>query len=294
MKSSGDISDVIETEKGFELLQLVEKKSRTIKPLALVHDDIKKKLLYNAFKNSFASEMRKLIAQKEQNPQAVQTFAVSKQANQRTLNNVAALGSREVKALFDIKKTNGVSFYEENGHGIIVQLTHSVPQYIPALADIESAVKKAFYTYKAQKALENDLKQIQQLSKTQSLEELQKQFGGFSDLTEWLSPQNKELLSKSLSRYLFEDIKKRILNKDFWLPLEKVGSTTLCITPQGGALIKVDALKPLDKADFEAKKENLSMELEYKRKGLTEQGFVASLYRNAKIETNNSIPTTQK
>lgn len=289
LKAPGDISEVIETDRGFELIQLVEKQPKTIKSLAMVKDDIKKKLIDNAFKNSFGSEMRKVMVQKEQDAQAVQSFAESKQASQRVLNNVTANGSREVKTLFDIKKAHGIAFYQENGKGFIVQLTDIKHEYIPTLAAIESKVKEDYYKYQAQQALEADLRQIQQLSATQSFEELQKKFGGFVASSDWLDIKNTEMISKFLPKNTPKDFSTSLV-RDIE-KMEKVGSTVLKITNDSGIVLKVNALKEFDIADFELKKESLAQEVERTRKRLTEQGFVASLYRNAKIETNDSIVT---
>ncbi|MCX5924754.1 MAG: peptidylprolyl isomerase [Candidatus Dependentiae bacterium] len=285
LKVPGDISEVIETSKGFELIQLVEKQMRTIKPLSVVKEDIRKKLINRAFKSTFESEMRTLLAQKEQGAQIVEEFALTKQAKNHIVTNVTANNSREAKALFGIKKAHGITFYSEDNKGVIVYLADIQKQHVPAIADIEHVVKEDVYKSKAKKAVEQDLYHAQKLSATQSFEQLHKTFGGVTASSDWINVQDSE----SLKRFLPKNTPY-----DFLVQMEKVGSTMVKVTTDGGILIKVDALADFDAEAFALKQNSLNKELERKKEQLATQGFVASLYRNATIETNDNISVTQK
>ena len=83
--------------------------------------------------------------------------------------------------------------------------------------------------------------------------------------------------------------KKRvsILAKAF--QLENIGALTTYERNGNGYLIRLDEIAPFDQALFDEKKKTLSAELEQQKKAVTMAGFVASLYRNAKINKNESL-----
>lgn len=281
LKTPGDISEVVETPRGFEILQLVEKQLRTVKPLASVKDDIKRIIVNREFGGLFEMEMKKLLAQQAQDTLALNNFVTHKKATKQIKNHVVAGPSQELKFLFDIKKIDGITYYKEDGKGFIVQLTDVAKQYAPPLAQVEAAVKADYYKDKAKQALKADLVRAQQLSSDASMATLQKQFSGSTiGASDWLKMSDAEQLKRFFPQGT---------SLDFLVHMEKAGSTAIKITNNGGILVKVDALQEIDEADFAAKQNSLRAESERKEERLAIEGFVASLYRNATIESNDNM-----
>jgi len=289
LSSPGDISDVIETSRGFEIIQLVEKRPRTWKPLTHVKEEIRKILTSRAFKGSFDAEVRKITHDFSENQFSqdaadarVEQFVADKRGRKHTISGADQSGSSaEVKALFSIKSLHGISSYQEGLTGFIVQLISIDKKYTPALEKVEGAVKEDLYKELAKNALEKDLTQAQYESAMVPIKELQDRFGGSSESSDWISMKSDKL--------------KGFLPKntplDFMSQMGRVGSTVIRLTEDGGILIKVDALQELDVADFNAKRNGISLQEERQLQQMAVEGYVASLYRNAKIEINNSIPT---
>ena len=62
LAKEGDISAVIKTNEGYEIVQLVGKKAQTFKPLAQVAADIKDILVAKKFNEQFSRDMRTVMS----------------------------------------------------------------------------------------------------------------------------------------------------------------------------------------------------------------------------------------
>ncbi len=73
------------------------------------------------------------------------------------------------------------------------------------------------------------------------------------------------------------------------LQLEKSGLVLTQITPEKGYLIRLDEIESLDPAKMVEKMNELKKSIEQEQISLLSEGFVASLYRNATINVNESV-----
>ncbi len=294
LKAPGDISEVIETSRGFEILQLVEKKIRTIKPLSAVKNSIKKKLVKEVFNESFDSDMGFLVSQ-DNNLAIISAFAEKNHAQKQDLTHVSAEGHQQtklVKKLFEIKGLNKANFFvdADKGEGFIVYLTEIDNKYTPDFEQVKEKVKADFDLFLAERALKTDLQEARSLANSLSMQELQQKFGGSIGSSDWISPQNTNQLTAFFP-------KNTPLSSI--LELEMTGSLFSTVVKDKGILVKVDAVKPLDQVGQanlganSSKQKGLKAELEKAQNRLVFDGFVASLFKNATIETHESMFTAE-
>src|SRR5262249_846314 len=62
LSKEGDVSAVVKTSEGYEIVQLVGKKPQTFKPVLQVAADIKEALLNKKFNEQFSSDMRSALS----------------------------------------------------------------------------------------------------------------------------------------------------------------------------------------------------------------------------------------
>lgn len=163
-----------------------------------------------------------------------------------------------------------------------MRLDSITPSYTPAFDALKNTVTQDFYRYNA----EQELKQRLQEAKTQlastTLKEYQKDFQGKVTQTGWIEPEKEH-----------EQLKKEGIPVERMLQMEKIGSLITQSTPQGGFLVRLDQIEPFNQAEYEQKRAAIIEELGVERGQQLLEGFVASLYRNATIDTNESVITLQ-
>jgi len=287
LKAPGDISEVIETDRGFEILQLVEKKMRTVKPLSVAKDSIKKKLMKQVFDGRFESDVRDLMAQ-DNNMAVVSAYAQKKHATRQNFNAVSEKSikeyspekSRQLKKLFEIKGLNKVVSFIDKDAGLVIYLTEIENKYTPEFEQVKDKVKADFNLFLAEKALKTDLQEARSLAHSLSMQELQQKFGGQTSISNWLSPQDTD----KLTAFFPQGTPLSSL-----LELEMPGSLFSTVIKDKGVLVKVDAVKPLDQNVNDSKQKALKAELNSRQNNLVFEGFVASLFKNAIIETHESM-----
>lgn len=74
MKTPGEISDVVESEFGFHILQFVERKEAHIKPLSEVRDEIKANVLNKVYVDARNAAGQKIIDKSQSDPEAIKLF----------------------------------------------------------------------------------------------------------------------------------------------------------------------------------------------------------------------------
>ncbi len=275
LKDDGSISELIRTADGYEIVQRIGKKLQTFKPLATVSKDIKEIVLKKKFADQFTADTRKLSNQAD-NKEAVAQFIKEKngKANEMTTteNNNMVL----TRIIFKLKKGESSSF-QENGAGKLVTLNDIKQSYVPELSEIKDRVKEDFYAQKAKEALEKQLNEAK--NATRSFDSL-----GKVEKTGWLIHSQD---SKDDQKELTELTKKGIdLGKMF--QLENKGAITGYERNGNGYVIRLDERAPFDETLFKDKKELLLSQAKEQKKSFIMAGFVASLYRNAKINRNKS------
>ena len=98
LRSDGEISEVIETGRGVEILQRVSKKGIKFKSLDEVKGEIKKKVSEQQFQKLFSINARRTILNSVKDPAAFDKFVKAKGASKAELKNAVA---KEIASLLD-------------------------------------------------------------------------------------------------------------------------------------------------------------------------------------------------
>jgi len=278
LKNIGDISPVIRTAEGFEILQLVNKKMVTFVPLEKVKDDIKQKIMLKKFKTEFVQDMKELLEKPGQ--KNLETFIKVKAGKQEVIKPTIQDQSGLVKALFATDKKGSVNFYVDKEIGYAVQLTELEEPFLPSLESIKDVVANDIYEARAIKSMRLALDK----AKKEAIENPDLIFGvkgqAQHEETGWIKKDNLDQI---------KSLEKRGISAEKILQLEKIGAVSMQMGEQNGYLIRLDSLEPFNEELFVANKNTLEKKLYSEQTNLILEGFVASLYRNATISVNESI-----
>jgi hypothetical protein len=279
LQHDGDLSDVIETSRGFEILQRVSKKPQTFKPLSVVKQDIKNTLYEHAFQKQFIADMKAIGDQEGQ----FVSFVQQKGGVAKNIEPMAQDSSLIAQHLFKVSPGQKAFFIDGN-KGVVVRLDTLQEKHTPSLATIKEVVLQDYYLQEAQQALKQKLHKAKSLIGKQSMKELQRAMGGDIIETGWVASDDKDA---------FESLKNKGIPVNKMLQIEKVGGIVTDLADGRGILMRLDEIEPVDTAKSKENYAQKVREIEQRRQQEYLEGFVASLYRNATIETNESVVTFQ-
>ncbi len=276
LPEDGALSDVIETSKGLEILQRVSKTPQVFKPLASVKNEITDTIKQQKFNKQFTADMRKVIG----NEESLAQFIADKGGAPKELKKLAAKDSQQ---LFKLKKGEK-TFFIDGSEGIAMRLDAIHETYLPSLEVVKKTVLDDFYRDAAKEKLQERLKEIQQNMGVTPQKDLKKVVGVELSQTGWIEPSDEKEVEK---------LKNKGLPTEEMLQMEKVGSVFAHQDDQRGLVVRLDEIEALDTQKFDEKRDETTRSLQQERMQQYLEGFVASLHRNAKIETNESVITLQ-
>jgi len=272
LQADGDMSPVIETESGYELVQRVHKRERTYKSLSSVRGAIIKKMDGDALKKGLARDVKTI----QDNREKLTEIVALRKAQEKTVVDVVASDKQPyVKALF----AGDVGSYGDGDTGVIVVLDEVTKKYTPPLESVKEMVKKDFFEAKAYENQEKDMIKIIEILEAQSLADAAKEFNLSIETTSWITP-----LEKTASRW---DIPEQVIAQ-----LDGKGAVVPYRHDDALLIMVVDDIR-LETVE-EGKKKELAEQLEKEVAGQTLQGFIASLYRNATIKVNQNLMITHE
>lgn len=274
LKKDGDVSSVIRTKRGFEIVQRVRKDPIVYKSLESVKSSIVSALLKQKFSQRFVKDIERLI----QNPESIESFIASKKAKKTANPALAKDGSKLAAELFDLKEKE-YGLYVEGDTGVMVQLVEIQKRYLPTLDSIKDLVTNDLQEERAVQALQRDLDQARSEVATKSFKDLQSQFDAYLETTPFVS--------KSDSRSL-KSLKDRGLPVENLFQLEKVGMITQSMDNRNGHLIRLEEVSPFNEADFQNQIARIHQQVLGELRQLWSQSYVASLYRSATINVNEN------
>lgn len=275
LKNAGDISDVVVTKDSIYILQLVDRKASTYKPLDSVKNDIQKKLNERLFKKEFQDQAQRVEKEGEE---ALRNFIQKKSAQQEKHTLEKGDSALQQKA-FKLKKDSFGSLVSKEGLGMIVRVDEVQKSYEPSLAEVEKLVKNDLYQKKAQELLAEAVRSLQEKSKEASftLEDFKKFAQGQVIETDWLQKDMKDDINKLKKQEI--PVEELLFKKN-----AQKGSMTSIFRDGDAYVAYCVEVENFNQDLFDEKKTLLEQELFNEQKELATSGFIASLYRNAKIE----------
>ena len=278
LRGDGDVSDVIQTKQGYEILQRVNKEPQTFKTLSSVKNEIKNTLMQQAFRKQFTGDMKKVIDQEE----TLADFIRKKGGIPKELVGIALDDTQVAQHLFKLpvgKRT----FFVDGQKGIALRLDKMNERYLPGLDSIKNTVTSDLQEQRARKKLQENAQEAKKLLGTTPFKQVREKFDAGAIQVGWMD------LEKGSS----ESLKKQGIPVAQMLQMEKSGTIMTSMGDESGFVIRLDKIEPWNEQEFQAKQGDVARSLENERTQQYMEGFVASLYRNAKIETNESVITLE-
>jgi parvulin-like peptidyl-prolyl isomerase len=279
MAKVDDITEPFETNEGIQIVQLVSKQPTQFKALSEVKKEIERALIAQKFGKRFARDFKH--ARNASAQEAEMTAFIQKAKGVATTQELKAQDdSKIMRELFRLKKGQTGIFVDQNV-GYIVQLTDIQKRHLPNLESLESTVREDFVRDRAAARLKEQLGLAKAALGNKSAHDVAKEFNATVMETDYIASDDKTTVEK---------LRKAGLTPDLLLQLEKKGSAVTQLEHDGYILALVDA-RSIDFQAADAAIKKMAPEAIYERKALFLQGFIASLSRNATIETNQTLST---
>jgi len=270
LKADLDISPVVSTSQGFELLQRTGRKNVVYKPLSAVKGEIQNTLLKERFGREFSMQARQAISKGNA---GIVALVQSKHAKEKEVKDIINNNTLLARTLFKLKEGE-TTYYQEGTEGVIITAGAGKPSELPSLEAVRDQVKNDYYTEKAHKALDAALQKWTQKAKEGALS------GPGVVSAGWLKKGDTSQISV---------LEKQGVPVQKLLQLETTGSVSSAEVKGGGYVMRVDEIGAFDKALFEQEKSKIRAEASKERSNLIMAGFVASLWRSATIEKNDTL-----
>jgi len=272
LKNDGDISQVIATEEGLEILQRVSRTRATYTPLEKVHDEIKHELIKQVFLKQFPKDARKL---------SVADIEQFTQEHKGTSAPVALSPKDEsalMRTLFGLKQ-NATDAFVQDGKGYVVRLDQVQKRALPSLDEVKEVVVNDMVQERAQEKLKELVERAKVALAQKTPSEIAQEYGAHLYETGIVYPKNEQDIQK---------LQDRGLSAEKMFQLVKKGAALTSVNDKGYVFYLTDSVAGQELVSEQEEKE-LMQEVKGQRNRLFAQGFIASLLRNATIDVNKSL-----
>lgn len=275
LKEDNAFTSIAQTEKAFEIYQRVSKKAATYKPLESVKTEIRKALTQAEFKKRFEADTADILTNKE----AIAQFLKTKQATESTKTVKADATANKVDQKILKTKLNATSkTIDEQGFGIVYEVTDIKKSYEPSFDAAKKQVKEAWSAFSAQDKIQKELEKLR-AAPVQDRPALLKAtqattvFDGSFAYTQ--SEESQALVQKGVpvEQLLPAEPKKGILK-------------TATNQQKDGFVVIVGDTQAFDEKLFTQKSTEIKKDLYNSKKETFQRSIIASLYENATIQRN--------
>ncbi len=277
LQNEGDISPVIETSDGKVIVQLIRRIPRTYKQLSNVRSEIKSALMEKQFKKVFVKDIKNIVTTDD--AQAIESFISQKGGKKEMVVGLIKNDTRMSQELFGLKK-NEYGFYIDGETGFVVLLTDVIERNLPEFESIKDVVKDDLREERAYEAMMAALQDAQKAAANTSFDQLSKDFQVPLHHTGMIDPTDAKKV---------KDLEKQGFQPKELLGLDKVGTLSVQNGDRVSFLIKVDAIEDYSQEDLDQAQKEIESSLATNHMKMQIESVVASLHRNATIETNESI-----
>lgn len=276
-----EVAGVIETPEGFEIIKLIEKREPQFKTLDEVKDELSKKLKDEKFQRLFDTQAQRILSQARDVPTVLTSFIEQHKGQQSTITDVVNSEKVLNERLFNLRKVGDRGFYQDEGKGVIIELTELKKSLVPQLDSIQAKVENNFYEKRAQELLKKDISiavdEIRNGKKT--FAQVAQGFGATPELTNWVSMDDQASFKK------LQDLK---LNLPEITQLTKEGSVVGDVNDVGGYIIELKQMDPFEQNAFEEKKSALRVLVAPSYKQNASGSLIQALRSNADVQVNTS------
>lgn len=275
-----DVSDIIKTETGYEILQRVAKKSARYKPLLHLKDQITSVLIDQKFAKRFKQDAERLTGHAHyNNNQAVESFIEKRKGHKEHLALEAKKPGSISMHLFQTDK-DAYAVFIDGKHGILLQCADISKKTLKPFHEVASVVAADYYKKQAQQDLQTFAEQAMKDACTISLDKIAQEHGAKLSHQTFTYKDGKSEFSELLRR---PEIAQKIK------ALHAVGEMMHVVTSTESFLIVLDEVAPVDKNILDEKELMIKNTLVSKAKYKGRDSFIASLYRRGKLNSKIEI-----
>ncbi len=283
------LSPVIKTKDGYELIQLVERIAASEKPFESVRQNIEKNLKTKKALASLRSDLETVVRLFREDKNAIVNFAKKNNVSLQTTpwliehdNKLkgSVLNTLSEKIFSQQKRQSSAGYFSHHGSYVLYELVGIKKSALPALADVRGEVEKDYVQETAQKLARVVVKdaRIALLENKTDLEAVAKANGGHVII---IADAKKSDAIKSIS-----DAPGL---KDQLFTLSDKGQVLSYNEKNTYFLAQLTDTIKADNAEFEKDRLKIAGSLKYNAETQLASAFIASLYRNAKIEVNRPL-----
>lgn len=277
LSEDGQISAPVKTAQGYELVQRVKRNPAKYKDFKSVEAEIKKDLAAEKFKKRFAQDAARVVNAASYNPESLQKFIQKGKATSHELALDVRKPGMEYTHLFKAEQGR-YSVYVDKDKGFIVHCSQLEKSKLPSLEDVKSKLLITYFETQAFELLKKELSAAFADAKRMNLQEVASKYGASVQKASFNYANGKAEQSAILKE---PEVHARLKG------LQHVGALAAIETKVDGIVIKLDAIDPVSKDLFNEQKDHLSKVMFYMKLYQIKEGFIASLYRTAKL--NNKI-----
>lgn len=277
LSKDGQVSTPLKTDRGYELIQRVKRVPAKYKELKSVESDIKSELATAKFKQRFTQDATRVINQARYNPEVLEKFIDRYKGEKKELALDVRKGGIELTHLFKTGLHKYVSFFDKDS-GVILQCTEIETSKVPPLDTVKGKVLVKYHETEGKKLLEKTLNDALKDAHDKDFAEVAKKYNTTVQNASFNFKNGKVDQSPILRG---QDVQSKIKM------LHHVGGLATVVSPEEGLIIRLDSMAHRDEQLFGEQKKQISNTLFYAKKYQVKEGFIASLYRRAKL--NNKI-----
>jgi peptidyl-prolyl cis-trans isomerase D len=276
LQRDGEISPVLELSDQFVVIQRVHKEPQSYKPLKEVRSTIEKKIRTMEFKTAFNNDARTVLEAKESS--AHDLFNKEHRGVKKGLSEITRSEKPVSRALFELK-SGDYGVYTEGTNGYIIHLDSVEPAYTPAFEAVEKEVKQDLIAQRARAAFNKEGQRLLTLIRANPIKQVAEDEGFKTHSLTPFSAQDADQI---------KDIRAKGIDPMALLALEHAGATTTAEQHDILHILQCVAIETPEQINAEQEQSVRSREIQ-QGTSLFSNGYVASLYRDATIETNDVI-----
>ncbi len=277
-----EISPVMETSEGFEIIKLLSKKEPVYKPFDKVKETLAKELKSEKFTKDFNVNAQRVINQESDIPGSIAKFVSEHKGQESKLENVTADSTLKNSKLFGLSKVGDRVFFLDQGKGMIMELTNITPSVLPPVNTVREKVIQDIYNDKAHYALEVDVNNtVANIGAgKETIQQASKNLKGSIETTDWIDWNNPASYKK---------LQDKEVPVQAMAMLTRPHAVTSELTKTNGYIIEVAEVEPFNEKAFNERKDSLAQQLRRQESNALVQSFMQSLRDKAHVEVREEF-----
>lgn len=287
LQKEGDISDVVKTPTGFEIIQLAGRISASEKPFDSVKEEIIKAIKSRKASSALKGDLEIMMHDARSNLSAIESFVKKNELESKEIGWLSEkdvegkdIKSQIAQKLFGAKKGREFGYVAVDGSFAVYQVVGVEKSFIAKLQDVTGSVSNAIYEKKAKKILDTTSKsaKLSLIGKHELLSDVAGKLGLQVVTTEKIGVNDKFKGFDSVEGFAQAAFE-----------LDDAGQALLYEHEKGCYVVQLKQVEWPSEESFVAEKQKLSAAERSKNNGLNSRAFIASLQRNAKIEIDQKV-----